>query len=139
MTQIYLDDETKFILNRIKHDDDKFNLSNFVQTAISNHVGLGTEDINKLYKKIADNRTRMDFLANENVFLENKINEINHKQKSKEERKAEEEREFRVIEKASEFIKTMTKEQHKEFIEGYPSKWKTKVDYYKAKCSEESI
>jgi hypothetical protein len=138
MTHVYLDDETKFILNRIKNEDDKFNLSNFVQAAISNYVGLGTDDINKLYKKIADNRTKMEFLANENIFLENKINEINKKIEVSGKELEEEISRSKFLANAENFIREMNNhpEQVKEFKEGYPIKWKNRAEYYQFKLKE---
>ena len=127
---IYLSDDTIELLKKIKKEKQDFNLSNFVQAALFNSVGLGSEDVNKLYKKIADNKTQIEYLQNENIFHENRIKEIENKVRASEYEKLKEANYQQELKQLEDIIFNMSPEMLEEYKQGVKdNKWTSRVAY----------
>lgn len=141
MTNIYLNDETKDLLKKIRKLEPNFNLSNFIQTAISNYTGEGIESIDKLNKMIGDNKVKIDFINNEIAYLENKMISIKEKQSVMDiERRREIEATKRQA-KLSEIMKSIdTRDKNGEYRLGLKEgKWNSITEYGEYKLKEKEM
>jgi len=129
-TCIYLDQESKETLKKIKENEPDFNLSNYVKLCISNYNYKG-EDIEKLQKRLLDIKTRRDYLNNEAIFIEDKIKlaidvKNNNLQSQKE---LDDYKEYIKIKE--DWLLNMTDEQEKEYRKGLKDGlWKSYSQYY---------
>lgn len=110
MAQIYLDDKTKDILRKIKKEKPNFNLSQYIQIQLHNHIGESAEDIDLIYARIADIKIKIDYLNNEIIMNENKILKIKETEKYKEKEKIDYQRRLNFESEYLEFHRNLSDE-----------------------------
>jgi len=138
MVTLYLNQESTDILRKLKKEEENFNLSNFLQQALYNHTGKGLKELNDIYKKIADRKLKIDYLNNEVIFLENRVNEINKELEHLENIKKEEDHHTIELNEINEFLNnTDTTSTDSEYRLGLiTQEWKGLVDYAKKKLNK---
>jgi len=136
MRSLYTDAETEELIKKILKREPTFKVSNFFRVALVKYTGRDTEDINELYKKIADNKLKIDYFNNENIFIENQINEIKSKEVKTVEEKSKEAKAKERYQRFEDFYKGKlipNKYSEEEYLKGIKeNKWKNPISYYES-------